>query len=104
MTIPFTKLHDATLEKVEINWSAATATVSITMHWEEKFRSLEICARDYKQLNVPNAAPWGPSKSINKAEQNKLDRDSELRIEMQSGDVIYIVARDFVITEKLLTT
>jgi len=52
-------------------------------------------SRDTINLTLPHTQPWGPSSSINSASQRN---EGQYEIEMQSGDIIRIDARDVKLT------
>ncbi len=74
------ELHDAVLEKIEINWEERTCQISIR---EQQFHR-KIKVSSFSELVLPRQQPWGPSSSITSATQSK----QKLEIEMQSGDVL----------------
>jgi hypothetical protein len=74
------QLHDATLEKIEIDWPARTCQITVHAY---KVRWL-IHVNAFSSVVVPRSEPWGRSKSINTVVQS----EDGLDIEMQSGDML----------------
>jgi hypothetical protein len=85
-------MHDWTLISVAFDWKSARAIFL--------FRSTagteEVLIGDgVLELNLAHAAPWGPSVSVNEV-VGPLDGEAgtkTLGIEMQSGDMIKLIAR-----------
>lgn len=89
------KLHDAFLDRLVVDWGHATGSIELEID-EGIVRSLRFSGLSY--LTIPRQEPWGPSSWINAVEGPKgVDNGVQLRIEMQSGDVIEIVAQDFLL-------
>jgi hypothetical protein len=86
------KLHDATLEKLALDWRAGCAEV--LLHAATGVVTLR--ASGVTKLACPRLHPWGPSSSVNEV-RGPLARDGRmvLELEMQSGDVIVIEAERF---------
>lgn len=86
-------MHDWSLLKLAVDWPAEQ--VQLDMRSPDGPRVL--VARKLKSLVVPNENPWGPSISINGATGPALAETglNRLTIEMQSGDLIEIVAAQF---------
>ena len=94
-------MHDWTLLAVLFEWEAARVTLS--------FRGAEagaasIVAEGVCHLDVPRLNEWGRSVSVNKVRgpaDNENSGQRCLEIEMQSGDVITVLARSFVLPQPL---
>jgi hypothetical protein len=87
-------MHDWTLTKVEFDWRAARVLIDLK---DPTGTSRSLIAEGVQDLHITHRHEWGPSASVNKvsdAEQvsSGLHR---IKIEMQSGDVIQIVAQRF---------
>jgi hypothetical protein len=84
-------MHDWTLLSLEVDWGTGEVRLGVVSP------SGQACIRafDLYELRVPRARAWGPSVSINAVEGPSPQEDGWLRlaIEMQSGDLIEIVAR-----------
>jgi hypothetical protein len=90
--IPNADLHDATLEKVSIDWATGQAEVRLKTAAGPRF----LRAFGTTGLVCPRRHPWGPSESVNEVRgPRKLEDRLTLEIEMQSGDVIEIEAASF---------
>jgi hypothetical protein len=83
-------MHDGTLISVQCDWKTGRTALS--------FRSnkgvLSLIAEGVADLHVPRRHGWGPSVSVNKVTgPSEIDGGlQEIKIEMQSGDCIRIVA------------
>jgi hypothetical protein len=90
---PFPSLHDWSLIGVDSDWESSSATVRLLDEsGPRKLVGLQLC-----ELNILHHSPWGPSKSINKVEgpTRGIDGAFTLKIQMQSGDMIVLVAGSF---------
>ena len=87
-------MHDWTLKSVLFEWKLARVTISL-----EGTNALEalLVADGVVGLHVPQEKPWGPSVSVNEVvgPSDAGNGLQKLSIEMQSGDVMTIVARAF---------
>lgn len=91
---PFSpELHDATLLSVALDWRSGTAALH--------FRTANVSAPNAvisgiatRLLQCPREMMWGPSVSVNRTmfEESGVDGVPRLEIEMQTGDVIVLVA------------
>lgn len=89
-------LHDWTLLRVEFDWRLA----SVTIEFEDlTFARQTLIAEGVQELRVPKMNEWGPSISVNEIVEvdAPTGRGRCLDIEMQSGDVIRIVAKKIVL-------
>ncbi len=89
-----TRLHDATLVSIEMNWAAKTTIVAFRTSSDS---TVNLIASGSRNAFIPHDEPWGPSVSVNGVRE--IDGDSDVNaveIEMQSGDVIRIEAGSFV--------
>lgn len=86
-------MHDWVLLSVLFEWSAGRVTLSF-----DRYESNEILvANSVVDLHVPQLKPWGRSVCVNEV-KGPIAIDNglhSLEIEMQSGDVIKIVAKSF---------
>ena len=90
---PFQRLHDAILDEIVIDWERGAVRVHLGVTDSEK---RVLTAHGVTKLVMPREHPWGPSVWINKTEGPADANGSKvLKIEMQSGDVLEITARDF---------
>jgi hypothetical protein len=83
-------LHDSVLERVNVQWEAAEATIDLT---RVPGGPLTVTASGLRSLELSHEEEWGPSVFVNhatiKADGGGL---AVLEIEMQSGDTIRLVA------------
>ena len=86
-------LHDATLKSITFDWAAATCNFLI--HPVGRAPA-ELIFEGVSNLNIPHMQPWGPSRSINSANQSE---PGKYEIEMESGDTITISAKGFGLSE-----
>ena len=84
-------MHDWTLLSLEVDWGDGEVRLCI----KSPSGLTSIRAFDLYELRVPRARTWGPSVSINAVDGPSPQEDGRVRlaIEMQSGDLIEIVAR-----------
>lgn len=93
-TLP--NLHDAVLERLHVDWSAATVTVELHPVPGEP---IVLTAYGVRELRVDRWEPWGPSAFVNSAEvHDAAPGQVHLRLQMQSGDQVLIVAEQFDLT------
>jgi hypothetical protein len=89
-------LHDAVLESVVVDWSAGTASVECGTV-DAQF---VLVARHVRELRVDKREPWGPSDFINSVYVDEnTSSEVAVYIEMQTGDDIFIVARELEVLE-----
>jgi hypothetical protein len=92
--------HDSILEEVTVSWGK-NATVTFLMTPNEAFinpsRPIKLIGKRLKHLVCPNENPWGQSNFVNNVRLvNKTEAEqTEIEIEMQSGDVILVIAETF---------
>ncbi len=86
-------MHDWALTDLTFNWE--TACVTIRLSWDSVSRT--VTADGVSELLIPRANEWGPSVSVNKVSEVETLPSGlkQLLIEMQSGDIIRIVAKRF---------
>jgi hypothetical protein len=80
-------LHDATLHTIRIDWRAGVCTLML----DAASGSHELIFTGLLGIAIPREQPWGPSVSIN----DVRERDGGYEIEVQSGDVLRIVAESW---------
>jgi hypothetical protein len=92
------ELHDATLEKLSLDWGVGSAEVSL----KTAGGIVLVRASGVTKLLCPRLYPWGPSSSVNQVRGPRaLGGASILEIEMQSGDVIVLEAASFIVDDRL---
>lgn len=86
-------MHDWSLLSLAVDWGTGEVQLSV----QSPAGQSSIRALDLHELHVPRARAWGPSVSINTVDGPTPREDGLVRlaIEMQSGDLIEIVARSF---------
>jgi hypothetical protein len=90
-------LHDAVLERLHVDWSAATVTVELHPVPGEP---IVLTAYGVREVRVERWEPWGPSAFVNSAEIHEAAPGHvRLRLEMQTGDPVLIVAEQFDLTQ-----
>lgn len=85
MEIEKLPLHDATLKSVELVWADSTCTLYLAT---DAFPNCALIFSGVSEAVLPKAQPWGPSSSIN----GFKGQSGLYEIEMQSGDVLRIIA------------
>jgi hypothetical protein len=93
-------LHDTILERIEMDWEAAIATLHIGLFGDPPPPTLALVFRGLREVQVPRYEPWGPSVFVNETEYvgGTDEHDLTLRLEMQSGDAIRLRAASLEIT------
>jgi hypothetical protein len=88
-------MHDWTLVSILYEWKPARVTISFR---SETMELTSVVADGVTALNIPQTREWGPSVSVNKilGPTDFAKGGRKLEIEMQSGDVIEIVAGTYV--------
>lgn len=84
-------LHDSKLRSLSLDWKRGWARLQICA-WNDV--SVQISARKVAAVNAPRHEPWGPSDFILSAYFSEAEGRSGLTIEMQSGDVVQLLAGD----------
>lgn len=88
-------MHDWTLVDIVFAWQTGIVTVTVL---DNNSALITILATQVKELVVPRYKSWGSSGSINQYELIfAKDSTKKLRIEMQSGDSIEIMAENFIL-------
>lgn len=86
-------MHDWSLVSVTADWASGT----VEMNFNAAPGSMRLIAHNCREFGFPRRHPWGPSVSVNTV-TGPRSTDSgmlELLVEMQTGDVIRIVASRF---------
>lgn len=88
-------MHDWTLLSILYEWKSARVTISFRCETAEM---ASIVANGVTALRIPQTREWGPSVSVNKVTGPKsiAEGGNKLEIQMQSGDVIEIVAAEYI--------
>ncbi len=83
-------MHDWTLESIHFDWVSGVAELRLKSPKGQE----ALTASGLQVLKASRYSPWGPSASINVADGSKLSDSGlqTLRIEMQSGDVVELIA------------
>lgn len=87
------QMHDWTISRIEFDWSLARVKIELE---DMTYTTRTLIAEGVKDLHVPRANDWGPSVSVNKVSGIEPHLSGfRLTIQIQSGDVIEIVADKF---------
>ena len=78
-------LHDATLVSVRLDWAQRSCEIEVAL--ADGHAALSFVAVSHCEL--PHAAPWGPSSSVL---GGRSLAKGVFELEMQSGDVLRIIA------------
>jgi hypothetical protein len=86
-------MHDWTLLSILFEWNSGRVTVSFKSHVGTEV----LIAHSAVDLNIPQHNEWGPSVSVNEFRGPFATGAAlhSLEIEMQSGDVLRIIAKSF---------
>jgi len=96
----WTRLHDATLESLELLWPSGN--VELRIRTGDSTHPLRLVAASaVRRIGCERRMPWGPSASINEVRGPAVadDGTSVLEIEMQSGDLLRIEAGAFTLRD-----
>ncbi len=80
-------LHDATLSDLRLDWAQGECFVRVSPVGSSKDGFLVFAG--VREVGVPRKNPWGHSASIN---QFREPSPGTFEIEMQSGDILKVVA------------
>lgn len=86
--ITLSELHDAVLESFSFTWEGGSCAMLFHVSPE---KTLPILFEGVTSLSVSREQPWGPSVCVNEI---RHDPDGNVEIEMQSGDVIKLHAKE----------
>lgn len=91
-------LHDATLLRVDISWIDRRADLTLRLHGD---RAALLTGFGITRVSTTLESPWGPSNSVNEVHWSHADQSDStgVEVEMQSGDVIAVVAAKFILQE-----
>ncbi len=91
----FSGLHDGTLDGVSLDWGTGLVRLAIRLE-SYQVDSVEIHAIETRSLVCPRREEWGRSSFINDVRgPNALPGGGvRLEVEMQSGDIIVIEAKE----------
>jgi hypothetical protein len=89
-------LHDAVLERIELNWEAGEITIDLT---RVPGGPLRLTGSGVLAFSVSRRQEWGPSIYINDAYLGRIGEDQiVLELEIQSGDTLSLTAARVVAT------
>jgi hypothetical protein len=90
-TFDWRLLHDGILKSIVLEWSTGIVEVQLVLSGEAP-NALIIRAEGLRRFDCPREQPWGESIHVNSAELACDLPSVELRLEMQSGDVVRVCA------------
>jgi hypothetical protein len=91
-------LHDAWFRGLRVDWRAGTATLRFEPVGDEGDPHVRITAHAIADLRIPHAEPWGPSAYVLRIDVEERAPMRELRVSMQSGDVVTVLCESFSVT------
>ena len=86
-------MHDWTLVSLNIDWEKSTLVIKFL---NNNSLPVDIIFNKVKFVNIPKWDEWGESVSVNKFNLKDDATYKYIEIEMQSGDIINIIANDVV--------
>jgi len=86
-------LHDAPLTSIQIEWAEKVARLDLEHSWPPIRGSLEF--RGLQKFSTTLEDDWGPSALVYAVKTEQVDDGVHVVIEMQSGDVIDILAKSY---------
>ncbi|MDO9163300.1 MAG: hypothetical protein Q8Q45_00120 [Methylococcaceae bacterium] len=85
-------VHDWTLVSIVMTWNVGEIEFVFK---DQKSHIVKGYIYDFTELKIPKLQPWGKSVSINSLEITpEGNNDKKIRLEMQSGDVIEVTAKN----------
>ena len=93
-----TLMHEWVLISITYEWQSARVEISFDTY---DSGIVSVIADGVVDLHVPQLKPWGPSIHVNEVREPRarIGKPRKLEIEMQSGDVITVVAASFVLPQ-----
>jgi len=91
-------LHDATLLGIAVSWAERRAELTLRVHGD---RTVRLSGVGATKVSTTLESPWGPSNSVNEVRWSHADQSDStgVEVEMQSGDLIVVVAAKLVLEE-----
>lgn len=86
-------MHDWTLVSLNIDWEKSTLVIKFL---NNNSLPVDIIFNKVKFVNIPKWDGWGESVNVNKFNLKDDATYKIIEIEMQSGDIINIIANDVV--------
>lgn len=84
-------MHDHTLISINVDWSSATAVMQFKNEYSIIYERI---FNNIISITIPRNCPWGYSSGVNNFSSVVNDKSLVIStIEMQSGDIIEIVAK-----------
>lgn len=100
MKSEYNKFHDATFLGCSFDWKSGDLKLLFKL-CNEKHSNTYIVAKNIKSFTCTREYPWGESVSVNELLLDELKAtDYRMKLEMQSGDIIKIIANLFKIIEE----
>lgn len=91
----FKKLHDAVLLSIEHRWGEKRLRC-VFLPVSREPRPLTLIFDGVTEVHIPAMEPWGASNSVNTVTCDDQRGVFDFAIEMQSGDLIQINAKDLI--------
>ncbi|QWT20179.1 hypothetical protein KPL74_20840 [Bacillus sp. NP157] len=88
--IELPNLHDARVTSVIVHWTEKVARIRLFDDWP--VQAFELVFNDFVSIALARIDDWGPSSAINSLTQVQEGEATRFLIEMQSGDIIDILA------------
>lgn len=100
--INWTDFHDAELVFIKVLWEKQEIFIDIILSemYVDFTEKAQIVLKKVSNINCPINYPWGKSVFINEIRFIQVDKDKNLEIEMQSGDLITVIADEIHIEAK----
>ncbi len=97
------KFHDATFLSIEVNWKDAEIALIASLQKNGVREIYTLTFYGFTRLICPRICEWGESVSINKISLDEPVTSNTLicKIEIQSGDIIEIIASEMHMQRKL---
>lgn len=92
------RFHDARLKEVVVRWGEGDVLVRVRT-CEHTPRNVTVHCKGLVAFDCPRQEPWGPSVHVNSICQKKVEEGLAVEIEMQTGDVLKVVAKSVDLVE-----
>ena len=83
-------MHDWVLKFIELDWHSGSASITV-IDSKSINREIKIC--EIISFDLSRNFEWGESVNINATVLETINEESKLTIELQSGDVIKVIAK-----------
>jgi len=87
------QLHDATLNRVELDWVEGSLGVSFTVGADN--HTVHLLVKGLSSFSCDRRFPWGRSEFVNEVKIDEEKSGTRITIEMQSGDLLIVQSTSY---------